>query len=37
MTNDSAIGKPQKSYFFGGPAPMRGGGKGLATRKKELF
>ena len=28
-------GKPQKSYYFGGPATKRGGGgKGRATKKK---
>ena len=31
------LGKPQKSYFFKGPATKMGGGKGLATKKKELF
>ena len=35
----SELGKPQqiKSSFFSGPATKRGGGKGLATKKKELF
>ena len=30
-------GKPQKRYFFSGPANKRGGGKGLATKKKITF
>ena len=31
-------GKPQKSYFFSGPATKRGGGgKGQATKKKIFF
>ena len=30
--------RPQKTAFFSGPATKRGGGgKGLATKKKELF
>ena len=30
------LGKPQKSIFFSGPATKRGG-KGVATKEKELF
>ena len=30
------LGKPQKKLFFSGPA-TKGGGNGLATKKKELF
>ena len=34
--NHNLLGKPQKSYFFSGPA--RGNrGKGLATKKKIIF
>ena len=32
------LGKPQKKVLFLVPPPLRGaGGKGLATKKKELF
>ena len=34
------LGKPQKKYFFSGPATKkrgRGGGKGLAIKKKNFF
>ena len=27
----------QKGFFFGDPATKRGGGKGRATKKKDLF
>ena len=27
----------QSKFFFSGPATKSGGGKGLATKKKELF
>ena len=30
-------GSRKKSIFFSGPATKRGGGKGVATKKKELF
>ena len=32
-----ALGKPQKKFFFFGPATKRGGGKGLGNKKSELF
>ena len=32
--NPETKGKPQKKLFFDGPATERGGGKGLATKKK---
>ena len=30
-------GKPQKRYFFSGPATERGGGKGQTTKKNNFF